>query len=70
MSSLFLKRKEAAMSGGLLDHVFEAAKVVRESGVTFDEAMQIVHTKHQPAPESNVIYGVDFSRHKDEDGLA
>jgi hypothetical protein len=50
------------MTGGLLDYVFEAAKVVSESGVTFDQALEIVHTKHQPAPESNVIYGVDFSR--------
>jgi hypothetical protein len=60
------------MTGGILDHIFEATKVVSEAGVTFDEAMQIVHTKHQPAPESNVIYGVDFSRRraKDENGLA
>jgi len=60
------------MTGGLVDYIFEATKVVRESGVTFDEALEIVHTKYQPAPESNVIYGVDFSRRlaKDENGLA
>lgn len=62
------------MTGGLLDYVFEASRVIRETGVTFDEALAIVHTAHQPEPESesNVIYGVDFSRRlaKDENGLA
>jgi hypothetical protein len=28
--------------------------------VTFDEAMEIVHAAHEPEPESNVIFGVDF----------
>jgi hypothetical protein len=43
-----------------------------ETGVTFDEAMEIVCTAHEPKPEPNVIYGVDFSRRqaKDENGLA
>ena len=62
------------MTAGLLDYVFEASNIVRESRVTFDAAMAIVKTKHVhvPEPESNVIYGVDFSqrRAKDENGLA
>jgi hypothetical protein len=60
------------MTGGLLDYVFEASNIVRESGVTFDQALEIVHAAHAPEPESNVIYSVDFSRRraKDENGLA
>ena len=34
------------MTGGLLDYVFEATKVVSETGLSFDDAMAIVHTAH------------------------
>jgi hypothetical protein len=60
------------MTGGLFAYIFEAQNVIREAGVTFDEALEIVYAAHEPKPESNVIYGVDFSRRqaKDENGLA
>jgi hypothetical protein len=54
------------MTGGLLDYVFEAAEIVRESGVTFDDAMAIVHAKHEPEPESNVIRMADYVRQRAE----
>ena len=60
------------MTGGLLDYVFEATKVVSETGLSFDDAMAIVHTAHayeeqqyrdaSQEIEMNVIYGVDFGR--------
>jgi hypothetical protein len=56
------------MTGGLVDYIFEAAKVVRESGVTFDQALEIVQAAHAPEPESNVIYGVDFMKTKEAGG--
>lgn len=57
------------MTGGLVDYLFEATKVVSESGVTLDEALEIVQAAHAPEPESNVIYGVDFTKGR-RDGLA
>lgn len=62
------------MSGGLLDYVFEAQNVIRDTGVTFDEALAIVHAAHlPPPPELNVVFGVDFAnktRQVSGDGLA
>jgi hypothetical protein len=54
------------MTGGILAYVFEAQNVIRETGVTFDEAMEIVKVAHEPKPEpeSNVVYGVDFLNKK------
>ena len=46
--------------------------VIGETGLSFDDALEIVSTAHEPKPESNVIYGVDFSRRhvEEENGLA
>jgi hypothetical protein len=60
------------MTAGLLDYLPKVMNVISETGVSFDEALEIVAAAHEPKPESNVIYGVDFSRRQAEDknGLA
>ena len=58
------------MTGGLLDYVFEAAQLHRDTGCTIDEAFEIVKASYEPEPPvSNVIYGVDFTKGR-RDGLA
>jgi hypothetical protein len=50
------------MTPGLFDYLPKVLTVIGETGVTFDEAVDIVHAAHlpPPPPESNVVYGVDF----------
>jgi len=57
------------MTGGIFHYLFEAQNVIRETGVTFDEAMSIVHAAHEPEPEppkSNVFRMSDYVRRTDE----
>jgi hypothetical protein len=54
------------MTGGIFSYLFEAQDVIRQTGVTFDEALAIVHAAHAPEPESNVIRMADYVRQKDE----
>jgi hypothetical protein len=54
------------MTGGIFGYLFEAAALQRETGVTFDEALQIVDAAHTPEPESNVVRMSDYVRRKDE----
>ena len=50
------------MTGGLLDYVFEATELVRDTGCTPDEAYEIVIAAHeyrdpvQPVVNGNVVY--------------
>lgn len=56
------------MTVGLLDCVFEVSRVVRETGVTFDEAKEIVYAalEPKPEPESNIVRMSDYVRRMEE----
>jgi hypothetical protein len=63
------------MTGGLVDYIFEATKVVSETGLSFDEALEIVYRanayeeRDEPETIGNVIH-VDFRPRGLSDGLA
>ena len=54
------------MTLGILGDLQAACNIVRDTGLTLDEAYEILYPAPvpdpKPEPESNVIYGVDFSR--------
>jgi len=60
------------MSGGMLDHLTEAAHIVAGMGITFEEALEIVADAHdefvasldEPTPPTTIgnITFVDFRR--------
>jgi hypothetical protein len=64
------------MTGGLLDYIFEAAELSRDTGISADEAIKMVYAMHdyrdppaEPVVVGNVIY-VNFKRTGLSDGLA
>jgi hypothetical protein len=64
------------MTPGLLDYLPKVLTVIGETGVTFDEALEIVHAAHEyrdppaePVTIGNVIY-VDFRRRGLSDAVA